>query len=315
MKRFLFITLLAVLLTACATPTPSPTMTPSATVSPSEVMVTSIPDVALTATPTDVAVMVTPDRQQLVGDPTPLISKEGYASQLDITFESPEQVLRYNGATITGKVNVDNSAASHGIHEMTMTPDLQAKLSMRALHNIFLPDEDDNDANLAAFTKKLAAIQTGNGSCADFARTISMYDANGSGEPTEMTIVPACGASSVPDGAVEVKSINFVTGSWYVWSEELGKNVANPDFPWYDVVIAGGGGGVLFDSITGELKVMNGLSFLDRAGENGTTQVASVFEITLDYLKHFFVGKSFKLTSAQRYENRAITWQNGLQIK
>jgi len=299
MKKTLFLSLLAVLLSACAAPTPAPTMTPSSTVPPSEVTATSIPSVALTAPPSE----------------TPPAASESYLNQLNITFESPEQQLKYNGAQIGGQTSVDSSAASHGIHEVIMTPELQAKLSMRALHNIFLPEEADNDADLAAFAKKLADIQAGNGSCAGFARNITMYEANSSGDPSEITIVPLCGLSDVPAGATEIRSINFVTGSWYVWSEELGKNVANPDFPWYDVVIAGGGGGVLFDSTTGELKVMNGLSFLDRAGENGTTQVASVFEITLDYLKHFFAGKSFKLTSAQRYENRAITWRNGLQIK
>lgn len=244
------------------------------------------------------------------------VNENSYANQLDIVYESPEQQLQYNGAEIGGQTSVDRSATSHGVHEITMTPDLQAKLSMRALHNILLPEEEDNDANLAAFTKRLAEIQAGNGSCADFARTIPIYDANGSGKPTEMTVVPACGTSPVPAGAVEIKSVNFVTGSWYVWSEELGKNVPNPDYPWYDVAVAGGGGGVLFDPTSGELRVMNGVAFLDDADSaNGKAQIARDFEVTLNYLKFFSRGKVFKLSNTQKQLDRALKWFGGMQVK
>jgi len=53
MKKTLTLTLLAVLLTACAAPTPSPTMTPFSTVPPSEVTAISTPNATLVATPTD----------------------------------------------------------------------------------------------------------------------------------------------------------------------------------------------------------------------------------------------------------------------
>jgi len=296
---FLILTILLLPLTACgemptATPVPSPTLFTATQLLPSE----------------------TPTRASTETQPSPTVETKSYLSQLDIVFESPEQQFKYNGAEIGGQTSVDRSAASHGIHEVTMTPELQAKLSMRALHNIFMPEEEDNDVNLAAFTKKLANVQAGNGSCADFTRTISMYDANGGGEPTEMTIVPACGTNSVPAGAVEVKSIDFVTGSWYVWSEELGKNVANPNYPWYKVVVAGGGAGVLFDPSSGELTVMNGVAFLDDAqSANGKAQIVRDFEVTLDYLRSFSRGKDFKLSNTQKHLDRGLKWVGNIQIK
>jgi len=294
---FLILALLLLPLTACggmptAASAPSPTLFTATQPPPSE----------------------TPNPASTETQPAPTVETKSYLSQLDIVFESPEQQLKYNGAEIGGQTSVDRSAASHGIHEVTMTPELQAKLSMRALHNIFMPEEEDNDVNLAAFTKKLANVQAGNGSCADFVRTISIYDINGSGAPSEITIVPACRLSPVPEGAMEIKSVNFVTGSWYVWSEELGKHIANPDYTWYEVVIAGGGGGILFDKTTNTLEIMVGLPFQADA-QNRSGWVSTQIEDTLAWLSYYSLGKSLTLSSDQKYYLRGQKWASDLQVK
>lgn len=240
---------------------------------------------------------------------------DGYMSQLDIIFESPEQELTYNGAQIHGQTSVDKSAGALRITELTIEPETQAELSMRALHNIFLPDEEDNEANLRAFTRKLAEVQNGTRDCIEFMRTVRMYDANGNGAASEMTIVPACGVSSVPEGATEVKSVNFITGIGADWNEDEQKYMPKSNMAWFNITtLTDVGSGIMFDKQTSTMNVFVGLSSsvsLDRTKLN----VARSFEVALYWLKAISRGKGLMLKNYQSLEDRGQTWTGDLQIK
>lgn len=295
---FLILALLLLPLTACggmptAASAPSPTLITATQPPPSE----------------------TPTPASTETQPAPTVEAKSYLSQLDIVFESPEQLLKYNGAKIGGQTSVDKSAGLLRLGEVTIKQETLAKLSMRALHNMLFPEEEDTDATLKDFASRLAEIQAGSRDCAELMRTVTMYDANGSGEPTEMVIVPSCGASPVPTGATEVKNVDFTIGYGAVWSESEQKYLTKPEMPWFELTtITDLGSGLMFDAETGTVHIFVGLSS-SIASEKIKSGISSGFETTLYWLQKHILGKRLRLSNTEKFYDNGLTWDDDIQVK
>ena len=244
MKQILFLVLLSLFLAACAgTPVAAPAPTP--TPLPSET-----PASTQAATPTPgatVAASGTPAPGETPAA-TATAAEKSYLEQLNITYSSkPVEVMAADGTDLltTMQVNVDRSASSHGVNTIEIKPDTQRWLAARALHNLLLPQEEDTPENLAAFEKMLAEIQRGERPCSDLAKQVSMYTTTSTG-PETLTLVPACGASAVPEGATAVKGVVLDYGEFYLNPEQ---GVFKPKLPGIEIISPAGDAAGMFAEI------------------------------------------------------------------
>lgn len=307
MKRFLNSSIvLSILILASCLPAPTATNAPSDTLAPAFTETstsTIVPTVAPTSTVTAEEV-------------------EGYIDKLELIYESPMKEVRFGGAdgpVINVGLAVEHSGLSHGIGRVEMPDPLLAETTMRALHSIFAPEEEDTPENLQAFADKLAAIQRGDPgvSCADVMHSLKVYNANGNGGSEVLNLVPPCGLSPVPEGVTELSGgVKMVYGSWYTASDEGGKNVPDIDAKWFNTVTdAGDGYGVLLDQEQGILYIFIGAGSTMRE-EKTNLYVGMYTQMMVDWLEKYSQGERFYPKSTEEWAKTSFKMINsGLNVK
>lgn len=230
-----------------------------------------------------------------------------YAKRMNIIFTSAIEDVQVGrrGPTVSGSTNVDGHP--YRLNEITIIPETLAKLIARAQHNIFMPQEEDNDANLANFTKTLTEIQSGERPCEELTRTIKAYDFNGSGEAENITLTPDCGSSVSPAGIISIKKVHFVYGNYYTQNAE-GETISNPELPWIDMILPGGTcAGMLIDKEKGELWLFTGVSPFT-ADSQHKQGLAKHTELVLDWLAKSGWETRFFLKSSQPHYELGLRW-------
>jgi len=309
MKNITIISLLLVLLTACAAPVASPsatmtalpiptstagdTVTPKATLAPTLVQTVEVPDTELETT------------------------QGGYLSDLNFKENSSITDFEYMGVVLSATTNVDQSGWSHGIHEVIMPDELLAKITLRVLQALFAPSEADDEASLKAFSERWAKVRSGGTSVEKLSIKIKSFDANKkTDKPEIMTLVLNGMEGQDPGASVTISSVNIVYGAWYDDSDPSKMGVS-AETPWFHLVTQGGNGsGVLIDSRNNKLFIFIGLPYIVNE-ENSHIFVGTSTELAIDYLRYFSQGKgnSFHLTSTQKQLNDGRIWINQVMIK
>ncbi len=282
MRSFFVITIFS-LLTACSAPSPAPTDT-----------VAIPPTVSVTETAT-----LPPEQVD--------VEINGYLDDLDFIFQSPVTEVQFGGSEgpkILASTAVEESGRVHGINTVEMPPKLLVETTARALHAMLMPEEEDTPENVQAFAEKWAEVQAGDSPCSDLMREVKLFYANGNGVEQIVSMVPACGLSPVPDGAIEVKEVKLIYGAWYVPDLDLGKNVADPDAPWFKVVIAGAGFGTVYDEKTQTLNLFIGANFLTDS-TNSEGKAATYTQALIDSLGRYQLGRNVVVKSSQNWANES----------
>ncbi len=287
-----------VFLSACNSATTAPTLTLSPTLLPT---VTIIPE-----TPTAIATSTPAGGVENGGN---------YPEGVKISYTSPSSEVRVGTSDfqMTASTSVDTSGADYGVHQVDIEKETLSKLTLRALHNIFSPTEDDTDATLATFEKTLADIQTGKRPCTDLMKNVSVYTTGVTG-PQQLDLVPACGGSAVPDGASVIKNIDFVYGAFFTWDAN-GNFINDPAKPWFNVVTpAGDGGGLIFDPQSGKLLFFVGMRFNVNPG-GMSKQIPDETETALKWLTYNSQGEKWFVKSTNTEAKRSSSWASQMTVK
>jgi len=291
MKTALFITLLAVLLTACAAPTPAAT----ATVTP---LPSNSPAPSATATVTNTPIPTS----------TPAMLP-GYLSSLNFKETVAVDNFEYMGAPVSVTFNIDSSATN--IHNITMPDELAARIGTLALEALFAPEQSQDDAGLKAFNE-----QRKNGI---LTITIDTFDANKrTQKPEKMTLALAGEGMEVPVDTMQVKRVNFVYGYWYE-NPEQGIFTVSEDTPWFTLSHKqrdGIGFGILVDKNSSDLYVFVGFNYLVKDSQTLARTLGGYTYTSFEWLRLIALGK-FNTVSASVAGRKFGEWMigSGLQIE
>ncbi|MBI3174065.1 MAG: hypothetical protein HYZ25_10115 [Chloroflexi bacterium] len=288
MKNISLISLLLILLTACAAPVPSPTMTVMA--SPTFTS-TAMPEA--TPTPTFVAT-ITEEAVEV---------EKSYLTNLHLKETDTIENYQYgkNGPVVSASVYVDQSAWIHGVQEVTMPDELLAELNMRALHALFMPNEADDEASLKTFAERWSKVQKGELPAKELEVTVNIFDANKNATEGEQVMLAL---GEVGEDVVNIKSVAFVVGAFYD-NPEQGVTLVGKDTPWFfKITPSGSGAGALLDKNIGKLYIFIGLSDLVTK-DRSELQVPTYFELAITWLKYFGNNDpAFTVSNTQKYADR-----------
>lgn len=306
MQRLLLLSLLTILLSACAAPTATVvevTITPELTVSSASSLT---PKAGTTAV--DAQVITTPKIE--IPTATRIAS---YMNGFEITQTDAIAGYTYMGVKMDATIGVDKSANKQDLHSFAVPDSRMGDFVMRAWRNLVDPDNKGDAEGLVEFANKWAEVQAGDRPCEDLATTLGIYEVGG-GAKQQVTLVPACGLSPVPEGDVEVKNVEFVFASLFKTGPD-GAAIENPDKPWMDnITPLGTGAGVLLDKRNRTLKLLVDPGDLVSFGQP-KWGIAESVELGIDWLKWMVRGLDLDLRRTQNYANRADDWLGEAEIE
>lgn len=309
MQRFLLLSLLTVLLSACAAPTSTVaevTVMPEWTVTSASSLTPNTGTIAV-----DEQVITTPKAE--IPTATSIAEIKSYMNGFEITQTDAIAAYTYMGVKLDATIGVDKSANKQDLHSFEVPDSRMGDFVMRAWRNLVEPDNKGDAEGLVEFANKWAEVQAGDRPCSDLATTFSIFEVGG-GDKQEVTLVPACGESPVPEGAVEIKQVDFVFASLFKTGPD-GAAIENPDKPWMDNIDPGGGGaGALLDGTRGNLIIFIDPGQLYSSGQPDGT-VATTVEQAIDWLKWLKNGLNLNLRRTQNYANRAEDWLEEAEIE
>jgi len=278
MKNITLIFLLITLLTACAAPTPSPTMTPSATLPPSEVLVTFIPSVVLTA--------VTPE-SPATPEATPAFDPKTMDKVEPITStDKIDGVVIPGGAIVQGSFNLAESVTNTKlVNRIDVTDEFGASALLTIAYILSHQGQGQpTDEQLKDYGEQLLKVQNGTAPCSTVEARTFAFDAHVPGDKQlPVTLQMFCGAGQVSESARRIDSIELVyLNNWDV-NEEQDKYVAPEDMPRLAVPRSGSGSAafeVEVDGVTLRIKV--GVSA--RFDRNPEWSMATTTSLLFDWL-------------------------------
>ena len=283
MKNISLISLLFVLLTACAAPMTSSTATviasPSASPLPSATATETLTPF-LTGTPTATPMTGAPE-PVLTFDPKTMDKVEKITSTDKI-----ESVTAPGGAVVNGSFNLAESVTGTGlVSKIDVTDQFGADMFLKIAYILSHQGQGQpTDEQVKAYDEQLLRVQNGANPCSTVEARTYAFDANVPGDKQlPMTLQMFCENGEVNEGAQRIDSIEVVYFSDWNFDEEKGKYVAPPDRPRIAVPRSGSGSAAFEIEVDGTtLRIKVGVSA--RFDRNPEWSMATTTSLLFDWL-------------------------------
>jgi len=283
MKNIILISLLLVLLVACAAPTTSSIATviasPSTSPLPSA-MVTETLTPFLTDTPT-----ATP----MTGAPEPVLTFDPKTMDKVETITSTdivENAVAPGGAVVNGSFNLAESVTGTGlVSKIDVTNEFGANMFLKIAYILSHQGQGQpTDEQLKAYGEQLLKVQSGKDSCSTVEARTFAFDATIPGDKQlPMILQMFCGAGQVSEGARPIDSMEVVYFNDWVVDEEHDKYIASSDMPRVAVPQSGGGSAAFEAEVDGStLRIKVGVSA--RFDKNPEWSMATTTSLLFDWL-------------------------------